>query len=238
MSEVMSDMVLQISRALIYISYFSIVVPCYFLLRKKHILKFRQYRLLGILFLVSVVADAGSFILAHYGISNIPVINLYFIVSFGIISLMYARLLRSTKHAIYSFFGVTFAFFILDCYYIQGFGTLQSYVATLCGILAIGYSVIYYDHLLNTIPVSSIRRLPFFWINTAVAYYFSFNLFILVFGTFIFENLKEVEIHAVWVFHNLNNIIKNGLFAIGLYYAGEKRTVRKGRFYKRVRACI
>jgi hypothetical protein len=28
------------------------------------------------------------------------------------------------------------------------------------------------------------------------------------------------------------------LFAIGLYYAGEKRTVRKGRFYKRVRACI
>ncbi|HEY9004854.1 MAG TPA: hypothetical protein VIM75_01905 [Ohtaekwangia sp.] len=224
MSKVMSDMVHEISKALIYISYFSIVVPIYFLVRRKHVLKFRQYRLLGIFFLASVVTDIGSYILAKYQIANIFLINVYFIVSFGILSLMYARLLRNAKPAIYSFFAFSAAVFVIDTFCIHGIERMQNYVTTLCSVLALGYAVVYYDHLLGTTDAQKIKRLPFFWINTAVAYYFGLNLVIFIFSTFVFENLHEDEVLTVWMFHNLNNIMRNLLLAAGLYYAGEKRS--------------
>jgi hypothetical protein len=198
------------------VSYFSIVVPVCFLFRRKHVLKFRQYQLLGILFLVSAAADVAGYILIRNQISNHAVNNLYFLVSFILLSLMYMHLLSGIKHAIYSLIAASLCLFVWDTFCIQSIAGVQSYLLTFCGVLSIGYSFIYYDHLLDTIPATDIMRFPFFWINTAVAYYFGLNLFLFIFSTYIFENLKDEEILAVWSFHNLNNIVKNILFAVGL----------------------
>ena len=212
-----------ISKALVYISYFSIFVPAYFLLRKKKIIKLRQYWLFGIFLLISASADLGSYILAWNHIPNIPVINIYFIASFSALSFIYARLLRSVEFQIHSFTILSIIFFVVDSCYIEGFTNFQSYVQTLCGVLTLGYAILYYDHVLHDFPVINIKQLPFFWINTAVAYYYSFNFFIFVFDTFIFENMDETQILGVWIFHNFNNVVKNILFAVGIYYAGGKR---------------
>lgn len=203
-------------KVLLYISYFSIVVPIYFLFRKKHALKLRQYQLLGVLLLVSAVADMVGYILIRNDISNHVVNNIYFMVSFIVLSLMYAQPLVDARPSIYSFIGVAFCLFIWDTFCLQSITGVQSYIATFCAILSIGYAIIYYDHLLTTLPATNITRLPFFWINTAVTYYFGLNLFLFVFSTYIFENLKDEEILVVWIFHNVNNIIKNILYAIGL----------------------
>jgi hypothetical protein len=56
-----------------------------------------------------------------------------------------------------------------------------------------------------------------------VAYYNSLNLFIFIFDTFIFENMDEAQVLGVWMFHNMNNVVKNVLFAVGINYAGGKR---------------
>lgn len=212
-----------ISKVLVYISYLSVFIPIYFLFRKKNIFRLRQYWLFGILLLISAFADLGSYVLAWYSIPNIPLINVYFIASFTVLSLIYARLLRAVKFQINSFTIFSIIFFIVDSFYMEGITNFQSYVQTLCGVLTLGYAVLYYDHVLNDFPLINIKRHPFFWFNTAVAYYYSLNLFIFIFDTFIFENMDDTQILGVWIFHNLNNVVKNILFAVGINYAGGKR---------------
>jgi len=175
-----------------------------------------------VLLFVSAIADGASYILAKDHFATIPIINVYFLVSFSVLSFMYARLLHGAKQAILSFIGIGFACFLWDTFCIHTIVTMQSYTVTLFSVLAIGYTLVYYDHLLSTMPAMNITRFPFFWINTAVAYYFCFNLFLFVFSTYIFENLKEEEVLAVWIFHNLNNTIKNILFAVGLSHVSER----------------
>lgn len=215
-------MVHLIFKALLYISYFSIGVPFYFLLRKKYILKFQQYRSLGILFSVCLISDLVGYILIKNNISNHFTNNIYFIVSFGVISFMYACLLPGVKLAIYSVYAATVCLFFWDTFCVQSIFGVQSYVVTLCSVLSLGYSITYYDYLLEITPSVTITRYPFFWINTAIAYYFGLNLFLFIFSTYIFGNLKDEEIISVWIFHNLNNVVKNVLFAIGLSRAHDK----------------
>lgn len=212
----MMSMVHLVFKVLLYISYFSIVVPLFFLFRERYILRFRQYQLLGILFLVSAIADAVGYILIRNQIPNHAVNNLYFLVSFVVLSLIYTHLVDGVRMAIYSLIAVCLCLFIWDTFCVQSIVGVQSYLLTFCCVLSIGYSIIYYDHLLDTIPARDIMRVPFFWVNTAIAYYFSLNLFIFIFSTYIFESLKDEEILVVWSFHNLNNIIRNILFAVGV----------------------
>ena len=83
-------------------------------------------------------------------------------------------------------------------------------------VFLFGYSLVYYDHLIHTIPARNIFSYPLFWINSAIAYYYCFNLFLFIVSTYAFENLKSNEVLAIGIFHNVNNIVKNALFTVGL----------------------
>ncbi|HET9057304.1 MAG TPA: hypothetical protein VFN30_10720, partial [Chitinophagaceae bacterium] len=56
----------------------------------------------------------------------------------------------------------------------------------------------------------------------AVFLYFSFNLFLFIIANYVFKNFSNEIGMTVWGFHNINNIVKNILFAVGIYYAGKK----------------
>jgi hypothetical protein len=213
------DMQLIIFKALLYISYFSIVVPFSFLLKRKHVLRSRQFQIVAVLLIVSVIADVAGYILIRNELSNLVINNLYFLISFVILSLLYARLLSGGRTAVYVVIVVSICFFAWDSLTQQSISGVQSYIITLCSVLALGYSLIYFDQLLHTSPASDLAKFPFFWINSAFMYYYGMNLFIFIFSTYIFENLKDNEILVVWIFHNVNNTIKNILLATGIYNA-------------------
>ncbi|HET9056058.1 MAG TPA: hypothetical protein VFN30_04340, partial [Chitinophagaceae bacterium] len=61
------------------------------------------------------------------------------------------------------------------------------------------------------------------WITTAVFLYFSFNLFLFIMANYILKKFSAEIGMTVWGFHNINNIVKNILFAVGIYYAGKKQ---------------
>jgi len=184
-------------------------------------LRSRQFQIVGVLLIVSVIADVTGYILIKNEISNLVINNLYFLASFVILSLLYGQLLKGGRIAIYIFIALTICFFTWDSFTQQSITGVQSYVITLCSVLAFGYSLIYFDHLLHTSPASDLAKFPFFWINSAIMYYYGMNLFIFIFSTYIFENLKDSEVLVVWIFHNVNNTIKNGLLAVGIYNAGK-----------------
>jgi len=209
-------MVQQISTALIYVSYFSGVVPIYFLLRKKFVFKSALYRLFGVFLAISSLSDLISFLLAKSGVSNIPVGNIYLVVMFTVLSFMYSKLLTLSRSVILKIGIGCIIFFVVNSIYGQGLTTIQNYTLLLYGVMLIGYSLVYYDHLIHTIPVRDILSFTPFWINSGIAYYFCFNLFIFIACTYVFENLKPNEVLAVWIFHNVNNIVKNLLFTVGI----------------------
>ncbi|MBK7885196.1 MAG: hypothetical protein IPJ81_16440 [Chitinophagaceae bacterium] len=76
--------------------------------------------------------------------------------------------------------------------------------------------------LMHALPTVSVFRFYPFWINTAVFYYFGASFLLFISRNYIFKTQTVEFINMTWSFHNLNNIIKNILFAIGIYYAGVK----------------
>lgn len=208
-------MVQQISTALIYVSYFSGVVPLYFFISKKFVFESALYRLFGVLLAISSFSDLISFLLAKAGILNIPIGNIYLVLLIIVLSFMYSKMLGAGSATMKICIGCVL-FFIVNSLYLQGLTIFQNYTLALYGVILIGYSLVYYDHLLHTIPVRNLLSYPLFWINSAIAYYFCFNLFIFIGSTYAFENLKPNDVLAIWIFHNANNIVKNALFTVGL----------------------
>ncbi len=80
----------------------------------------------------------------------------------------------------------------------------------------IGLAVVFFYRLMKDLPALEIQRLRMFWINTAILIYFSGNLFLFIFNDYLVSVLKN-NLEVYWSFHNLLNIAKNLLFAIGLW---------------------
>ena len=62
----------------------------------------------------------------------------------------------------------------------------------------------------------------FTWINTGVLVYFCLNLFLFILGNYVLTKLDPPVSMMIWSFHNVNNILKNIFFAIGIYFFKRK----------------
>ncbi|MFM6975503.1 MAG: hypothetical protein ACKOW2_01480 [Sphingobacteriaceae bacterium] len=129
---------------------------------------------------------------------------------------------------------------------IENLSVFQSYTLTLEGILLMIYSTLYYiEHQkrLNTqLPISeelSEKNLlestkvyesifnstnqSNLYINSAVFFYFVMDIYLFSISNYVFRNESVDIAMTFWSFHNFCNIIKNGLFAAGIYYVGQKK---------------
>jgi hypothetical protein len=202
-----------ISKILIYLSYFSGIVPLYFLYMKRQHPRSGVYKLLALLLLLSVLSDLIIFLLAKSSISNIAVVNTYFLLLFLVLSLIYADLLKEYKKIIFTICFLFTVFFIVNSIYIQSINSIQSYTSTISGLILLLYSILYSVFVIKFLPANNL-----IWINIGVVFYFSFNLFLFIISTYVFTNMGTYEMNALWSFHNVNNIIKNILFAVGVCY--------------------
>lgn len=208
-----------LSKALIYLSYFSGIVPIYFLLRRRKNLKFRIARLLGILLLASTISDLIGFSLVKEGVPSQLTLNIYFAILFIVLSNIYAALLPEWSGGIFTICYSYCIFFVVNAIYIQRVNVIQSYATAVAGSFLLIYAMLYYHSLLKIMPVSNPAKYLPFWINSAVVYYFGFNFILFVFSAYISFRLQENEIEMMWAFHNMNNVVKNVLLTIGIGYA-------------------
>jgi hypothetical protein len=206
-------------KVLIYVSYVSGIIPIYFLLRQRQNLKFRIAKLLGILLLVSAIADLTGFGLAKGGAPSQWTLNIYFAILFIVLSNMYALLLPEWSSGIFTICYAYCLFFLITVFYSQEINFLQSYGTAVAGAFLLVYAMLYYHALLRILPVSNPARYLPFWINAAVIYYIGFNFILFIFSAYISFRLQEKDIATMWAFHNANNIVKNILLTIGIGYA-------------------
>src|SRR5258708_21817758 len=75
----LTTVVLSIAKALVYVSYFSVLVPLFALIAKRNFWADTLIKLLCLLILISAFSDLASYVLAKFGISNLPVTNFYYL---------------------------------------------------------------------------------------------------------------------------------------------------------------
>lgn len=210
---------LQVANIIIYVSILSVLLPLFFLLRRKQNFKSAPIKVLGILLFVSAFSSWISYVMAKMGNSNLFVINIHFVVQFFLLSYIYFLLLDNKK-IIYAALFIFTVFFVISALFIQSINEYQSWSRVVGGIFILIFSVRYFLQIIK-LRINFIRH-SLFWLNSAVFLYFAFNLFLFAMTNYIIKNVPADVAMISYSFHNCNNIAKNILFAVAIFYVGAK----------------
>jgi len=206
-----------VPKVLAYSSLFSVIIPiaCYLLSKKKN----RISKILFILLLASLFADVGNITYLKSGFKGYIIPNIFFIAQTILLSIIYYLLLREKKIV----FVMEFIFLIFCAFnfaFFQNINESQSLLWLLGDTLILAYAIQYYQGVYKLMPIENITQYSPIWINNAVLYYFSLNFFLFAAANYIFKNEPPEVGMVFWSFHNFNNIVKNCLFAVAIYYGG------------------
>jgi hypothetical protein len=179
---------------------------------------------IGALSILSILSDTISYIVIYFGAANNNmVLNIFFYGQCVLLSLFYYLSgFSSKKHIIL----LTTAFVILclsEILFGQSIESYQSHVHVIGSIILIGYSINCYRMMIRDIDYQSwTKHKSLFYINSAIFFYFSYMAFFVLNDFLLAElNIQSPMVH--WSLHNVSNIIKNVLFAVGIFYSKEEK---------------
>jgi len=172
---------------------------------------------IGVLVFVSAICDIAAYVLYAKGESTVVLFNCYYILVFILLGWFYYEVLPPEKRNRTTLAGLTIygISFILVTLYIQPFDQYQTFMWTITGMIMIFFSISYFINLFSA--RSNMANYELLWINSGVLLYFSLNLFLFIMSSYILTKIDPELSILVWSFHNVNNIMKNILFACGIY---------------------
>lgn len=230
-----------------YLSNLSPIIPLILILGLgKERFKTKTIYFLCLLLLVSGLSDITTYFMGSKQLDNALVSNFYTLLEFILLSLLYKILLPNQKMLVYGLMGLFIAFFLTNSLLLEPLSKFQSYTLTLEGVILVIFSTLYFiQHIKITntpIPINNeiseknllaSRKLyesifnskneSKLWINSAVFFYFVMDIYLFSISSYVFANESAAIAMTFWSFHNVCNIIKNVLFAVGIYYLGIKR---------------
>lgn len=186
----------------------------------------RQIHIIGMLIIVSAVCDLLGLLLFSEGKSTVVVFNIYYTLSFLLLTWFYYEVLFVNNRRIMIWIGlaVYLQSFILVTAFLQSFFEYQTIMWVIAAIIMIVYSIAYFFYSLSTITSSGYLGYSLVWINMGVMIYFCLNLFLFVMGNYVLTQLDAETSAMIWSSHNVNNIIKNILVGTGIYFYRKKIT--------------
>jgi hypothetical protein len=178
----------------------------------------RRIHIIGILVIVSALADFGGYFLHQEKHSNVMLINTYYVLLFFLLTWFYYEIvfIKSRRTMIWIGLAVYLQSLILITIFVQGFSQFQTLLWLIIGIIMMVFSIEYFIYLISARPSVNLMNYTTMWINSGVLIYFGFNLFLYIMTTYVFTHMDLEARSVMWSFHNVNNIIKNILFGIGV----------------------
>jgi hypothetical protein len=204
-------------------SVISAAIPLYAYLKMTYS-KPTYLRHLIVLIMVGFCSDLASLTLVYAGLSPNFAGNFFMTFQFFLLLRIYYLFYRDIferpriKTTLWVLTGIFIVILILDSFLLEGISENQSVTRTFAALVFIIYSTRFYLDVLT-----SVKRQPAkidtlnapIWINHAIIFYFGFGFYI--FATFnYFSKINPDEAEVLWTFHNMNNIIKNILFAVAI----------------------
>lgn len=210
----------QIANQLSYLSIFSALLPivAYLLFRSNY----RGAHLICLLAALSLLADIGNEFLSRSGQSGYVITNTFFILQYLILSILYYAVLKNKIWLIR--LSILYGILLLaDIFITRNFDEFQGWIRVFESSVLAYYAISCYINLHNKPSPDKKSDLLLLWINMGVLFYFFFNLYLFSISDYVLTNMSKEDAMVVWGFHNLNNIVKNLLFAIGLYESGNRK---------------
>ncbi len=179
-------------------------------------------KLIGVFCVACAFGDLSSYLLYYLKLNHYLNTNanygasIFYILCFPILSFIYYLAIgRNNKRILISIAVFYFLFGVLNLLFIQK-ETINSYSTTLLSIIIITYCLYYFYWLLKELPTMHLHGLPMFWINSAFMVYFSGNLFLFVFTSYLVQVLNS-NLLVYWSLHNFLGIIEFSLIIFALW---------------------
>jgi hypothetical protein len=178
----------------------------------------KRVHIIGALVVISAICDLAGYIFLSRKQPTVVLFNAYYIIMFFLLLWFYYEIVFIKNRRVMVLIGlaVYLQSLILITIYVQPFSEYQTLLWIITGIIMIVFGIEYFLYLLSARPAVNLFNYTTMWINSGVLIYFVFNLFLFIITNYIFTRLDQDAASAVWSFHNVNNIIKNLLFGIGL----------------------
>ena len=205
---------MKIEIAIAYLSTASVILPFGLAIYQ---LKYLRNNLRLILFLLafSLLADVISYFLSRSAISTIWIANPYLLIQFSLLMMIYFIELQRPRFLIFIALAYII-YFIVSTFFIYGVFNFNTYANSISGLILVGLSIYYLYHLLKELQVDNIAKVPMFWITFAVLCYYGGTLALFLVNNLMADNYPDSH-RMLWIFHNICNILKNILLAIGLW---------------------
>lgn len=204
-------------RYLSYFSSFFVVVPfliCF--IRRK--LLFDEVRPIFYLISLTFAVEIINLVTVLNQINNLFVLHVFTVFEFILLSFFYKQFFDTfIKSRIYIFL---ISFFLLvacyDAFLLNGFNTMNNLAASVEFIILIIYALLSFFLILKNLVYENLLQTPFFWINTAVLIYFSGNLFLFLFTTYL-QKYDIPDYGSLYAIHSVLNIVYYILISIGFW---------------------
>ena len=207
-----NDIISIISR----ISSFSVIIPLFIglIIRKQ-----MESTLKPVIFLIliSLITELISLILLYNYINNMFVFNIYGIIEVILLIEFYKRFLnqffQSKVHLI--LIALFTLLFVYNTFLSHKFKNIDIISTSIESIIFILYALISFYFILKNLVFENLYHTPFFWINTAFLLYFSGNLFLFTFSSYL-ENHESTYV-KLYLIHSILNILTYILISIGFW---------------------
>lgn len=187
-----------------YGSIFSPIIPLLFV--------WKRLNLYQIVIVTFIVLSFSTDLLTVFVIKGY---NLHYIRAWGFVEalllfLFYSIVLDRSKKWITALTIVFVVLYLFDSFWLKSyeFNTLGRSIE--CFIFIVLSVLLFYQFFRKEDDIF-IEHSPLFWINIAILAYFSGAFF-----SYVLSNMLLVD-SITWIFHNISNILKNLLLAVGLW---------------------
>jgi len=175
-----------------------------------------QMRLLGLAMFVSVLGNHVADILRHYKISVNYSGSGFFICIIPLICAIYYQAMNKRYGRILLFVAIAHDIFaFINVLFIQK-SFINSYTLIVQSIIIITLCIYYFYWLLQELPAAQLHRLPMFWVNSAYIIFYSSNLFLFVFTSYLVHVLNS-QLLVYWTLHNVIGIIQASMMIVALW---------------------
>ena len=176
------------------------------------------YRRLLYFLAFSLLIEISARLMAYSGLNNLPLLHLYTLGEFLLLSWLYKSLIIQPtlfqKYFWHFIFSIS-AFIVINSLFFQSLYTFNSLSKSIVQVLIITYAVLFFYNLTENQRLSLSTEKSLRLINSAILIYYSGSLFIFMYGQISFENKDLYKVF--WAFNALLNLLFQLLILYGLW---------------------
>ena len=200
------------------VSLISVSLPLFVVIWKRKLFK-GALAVFAIYVITVAITELLTGALGQFEINNHPVLHIFVIVEFAILSIAYYWAIHNLLAQRIVVFGII-CFTCFSLYYtisVSSIYKFNSIPRTVESIYFIGLTFYFFLWIVQNSSAKSITMEPMFWINSGVLIYFAGSVILYLLTDVVSQMNQEVQSRMYSVIHSLSNIAFNLALARGLW---------------------